>query len=554
MNLNIFKSNIRVAGAMCLTALMTLSTACTEDEFTSRGDLFQPRFATDPAVTVRNCNDMSLVWYRVNDAVSYTVQLFEDTYYQRLFMEIETVDPFVNIEDIPYATRYYVRVRSNAANEINNSQWARTDFTTDPRPAYAHILQGVSRTEIEDNAVTLRWLVDEANPVDSFSIVPTMDETLPSVQGYLTAEQKAAGEMKVENLVASTLYTVNIYDTTKPRKYDKPYNAVTFRTTGPAPAVIEIGVLDDLSQILRDNNDDPDIPEGTEYSLPGGSAYTITPFAVRKGFRLVGPADDVKPVITLNGTWSMASGAYVSCFDFENLEIRNQALQQYFFNSGNPFTIESSNFVNVDFKGINRGFWRHQASNVKHIIDMTIDNCWFDQCGWQTGTYGTFNFGSAGKNEIGEYDQIDAITIRNTTFSRGGYKQDPAYGWGNLMAHNTSSSPIELTLENVTFYDFCVNNRLIDVSNTEGSVITVRNVLIASPMSTLFSRGSGTTTSFDNNYYTTDYPLGGSDINATAAGISAADLFVDPDGGDYTIKDKSSLIYITRAGDPRWIK
>lgn len=554
MNFNIFKRNSRIAGAICITAAMALSISCKDDEYTSRGDLFQPRFATDPAVKVTNNNDISIVWYKVNDAVSYTVQFFEDNYYQRLFLELETENPFVNIQDIPYATRYYVRVRSNAREAVHNSQWARTDFTTDPRPAYAHILQGVSRTEIEDNSVVLHWTVDAANPVDSFSVVPAMDDTLPVVGGYLTAEQKATGEMKIENLVPSTLYTVNIYDTSKPRKYDKPYNTVTFRTTGPAPAVIEIGVLDDLSQILRDNNEDPDVPEGTEYSLPGGSAYTITPFAMRKGFRIVGPEDDTKPVITINGTWSMAAGAYISAFSFENVVIRNQALQQYFFNSGNPYTIESVSMVNVDFRGINRGFWRHQASNVKHIMELTLDNCWFDQCGWQTGTYGTFNFGSAGKNEIGDYDQIDAIIIRNTTFSRGGYKQDPGYGWGNLIAHNTSSSPIDLTVENVTFYDFCVNNRLIDITNTEGSTVTVRNVLVASPMSTLFSRGSGTKTTFDNNYFTTDYPLGGSDINASAVGVAASDLFVNPEAGDYTIKDKTSLIYITRAGDPRWLK
>ena len=52
---------------------------------------------------------MTLVWYKVNDAVGYTVQLFEDSYYQRLFMELETTDPYVTIEDIPYATTFYVR-------------------------------------------------------------------------------------------------------------------------------------------------------------------------------------------------------------------------------------------------------------------------------------------------------------------------------------------------------------------------------------------------------------------------------------------------------------
>ena len=223
-------------------------------------------------------------------------------------------------------------------------------------------------------------------------------------------------------------------------------------------------------------------------------------------------------------------------------------------NSGNPFTIENVSFTNCVFRNIYRGFWRHQASNVKRIDAIEIDNCWFDQCGWQGSTYGTFNFGSAGKGEIGAYDQIGAITIRNTTFSRGGYQVDPTFGWGNLINHSTTSTPINLTIENVTFYDFCVNNRLIDISNTERSTVTIRNVIVASPMGELIATGSGTRATFDNNYTTTDYKLGGSKIRATDLTVSAADLFQDPVNGNYTIKDHSSLPYMTQAGDLRWIE
>ncbi len=259
MKYNILKG----IGAAALVAIM--ATGCSDDEYTSRGDLFQPRFATNPAVTVKNNNDMALVWYDVNDAKSYTVQLFEDYYYQNLFLELETEDPFVTLEDLPYAKRFYVRVRSNAYQEVHNSQWALTDFTTEVRPDYSHILQGVSKTEINDNDAMIRWVVDITNPADSFSIVPKMNPELPTITGYIPAESRTSGEMKVDGLNPSTLYSVNIYDTSKPRRYDKPYNEVTFRTTGPAAQVIQVGVTDDLYAMLIANNDDPDIPEGTRY-------------------------------------------------------------------------------------------------------------------------------------------------------------------------------------------------------------------------------------------------------------------------------------------------
>lgn len=539
--------------AAAFAALAVGAASCAEEEFTSRGDLFQPRFATEPAVTVRNNNDISIVWYQVNDAKDYTVQIYEDNYYQRLYKEVTVSDYFVTFEDLPYASRFYVRVRSNAEDPIHNSQWATCDFTTEVRPDYAHILQGVSKTEITDNTAMIRWVVDTENPVDSFSIVPAMSETIPAITGYLPEAAKASGEMLVENLSPSTLYNVNLYNTKIKRVQDKPYNQVTFRTTGPAALVIEVGVTDNLSDILTANNDDPDIPEGTEYELQDGTTYTISPFLIKKGFTLKGPAEGTKPVLVFNGSWNFFPGAYISMLAFENVEVRNAAINQYFINTGNPYTLENASFTNVVFRNVYRGFWRHQASNLKKVDAIEIDNCWFDQCGWQGSTYGTFNFTSAGKGEIGTYDQIGAITIRNTTFSRGGHKADPAFGWGNLINHSTTSTPIELTVENVTFYDFCINNRLIDISNTERSTVTIRNIIVAAAMGELILTGSGTRAAYDNNYITTEYLQGGAKIKATELGISAYDLFANPDNGDYTIKAAGSPVVTTQAGDLRWI-
>ncbi len=553
MNLNIFRNTMKALGVATLAVAALALNSCKEDEFTSRGDLFQPRFAADPVIT--NHNDVAIVWYQSNDAVSYTVQFFHDQYYQNLFQEWEVKDPFITVEDLPYGSRFYTRVRCNASKAEHNSQWAQCDFTTEDRPEYAQLLQGVSHSDITDNGAVIRWTVDPLNPVDSISVKPAMSTTLPEITAYLTPEQKEAGELVLtDELTPSTLYNVNIYDTSKSRKYDKPYNQVTFRTTGPAPQTIEVSVTDDLSGMLSLNNEDPEIPDGTVYELPEGSTYTISPFAMSKGFKIVGPEEGTKPVLILNGTWNFASGAYISTFAMENVEVRNQAINQYFFNSGNSWTLESGSFINVKFYNVNRAFWRHQGANNKHIIEFTLDGCWFDHCGYQAGCYATFDFCSAGKGNIGAYDQIDALTIRDCTFSRGGTLQDASYGWRMLVAHANCYVPINLIVENITLYEFFNNATLIDVSSTEKSTVTVRNILVASPISTLFVPGSGTVKNFSNNYATTDCRSGLNQISATQLPQSAADLFEDPVNGDYTIKDYSSPAYIMGAGDRRWIE
>ncbi|MCM1071716.1 MAG: DUF5123 domain-containing protein [[Clostridium] fimetarium] len=553
MNFNIFRNTMKALGVATLAVAALALNSCKEDDFTSRGDLFQPRFAAKPVIT--NHNDVAIVWYESNDAVSYTVQFFHDQYYQNLFQEWEIKDPFITVEDLPYGSRFYARVRCNASKAEHNSQWAQTDFTTEDRPEYAQLLQGVSHSEISDNGAVIRWTVDPLNPVDSISVKPAMSTTLPEITAYLTPEQKEAGELVLtDELTPSTLYNVNIYDTTKPRKYDKPYNQVTFRTTGPAPQTIEVSVTDDLSGMLSLNNEDPEIPDGTVYELPEGSTYTISPFAMSKGFKIVGPEEGTKPVLILNGTWNFASGAYISTFAMENVEVRNQAINQYFFNSGNSWTLESGSFINVKFYNINRAFWRHQGANNKHIIEFTLDGCWFDHCGYQAGCYATFDFASAGKGNIGAYDQIDALTIRDCTFSRGGTLQDASYGWRMLVSHANCYVPINLIVENITLYEFFNNATLIDVSATEKSTVTVRNILVASPISTLFVPGSGTVRNFSNNFATTDCRSGLNQISATQLPQSAADLFEDPVNGNYTIKDYSSPAYIMGAGDRRWLE
>lgn len=81
----------------------------------------------------------------------------------------------------------------------------------------------------------------------------------------------------------------------------------------------------------------------------------------------------------------------------------------------------------------------------------------------------------------------------------------------------------------------------------------MKGILLASPCGDLFAIGANTTTTFSDNYTTSDYLLGGKNMNATDLDITAAELFADPVNGDLTIKDTSSPIVSSRAGDTRWL-
>ena len=282
------------------------------------------------------------------------------------------------------------------------------------------------------------------------------------------------------------------------------------------------------------------------------------PFAGRhggvggKGFRLAGSTEGEKPIVILDGWWNIEPNSYIASLEFQNIEFRQEVLNGYFFNVNSSYTVENLSIVNCDFFGFGRGFFRHQGANSKRIMNFEMEGCWINNCGWQTGAYGTFHLGS-NDDSGNSYDVIDRAVFRNCTFSNDTDGTNDGYGWGNVFYAPNMSQPIHLEFKNITVYNFCRNNRLISIETAVGSELVVEGMVIASPCGDFSSLGANTLTTFDNNYVTSDYTLGGSKLNATELPQSAAELFADPANGDLTITDPSCPIAVNRAGDTRWI-
>ena len=523
---------------IALTVLLIAAgiTSCNkEKEYNKIDDLFQPHFIT---VQVVDTNNIALVWYEVANAASYTIEFHLDNYYRSLFATYTVHSTVFYLPDMPYATQFYIRIRCNSADGTH-SNWAYTNALTLTRPNYAHILQLVVSKDIADTAVTIRWTLDANNPADSISLVPVVT-TFNSIGRYLTSDEKTKGSALVDGLVKGALYKVNIYDTGKPRKYDKPYNEVTFRTTGGVPDTIYIGKDDDLSAILKANDADVTITDGDVYILPAGSFYKLTPYSLTKGFKLLG-SSGTRPSIELATAWNPAEGSMISTFAFENIDFYQIVASQYFFNGSNSFTIDKVSFYNCTFKTFQRGFWRHQGANkLKHIKSITLENVTMDQCG-ASNSYGTFAINS------NTADNIEKLIITNCTFMRqiGGMK--------NLFDYSSSAYPIDLEFHHVTLYSYCLSNKLINMPSAYGSTLVIDGLLLASNSGTIYTIPAGITTSFTNNYGTTDYLPGLSLMNGTALGVSAANLFTDAANGDLTIKDPNSPVVTNRVGDTRWL-
>lgn len=544
------KRLISILSLISIIVLGGMLKSCQADHFiyNNSEDLFQPKFVlTEPLV---KSNSIALVWYKVNDADSYTVELHTDNYYKSLYKEYTVTDTQVFMDDIPYKTQFYIRLRANHKDSDHNSQWAYTSALTEERPVYAHILKPVEKVDITETEVTVNWTVDAANPVDSISVVPTQSKEIPAIGRKLTAAEISSGQAKIEGLEKSTAYNVNIFDTKKPRVYDKPYNQENFRSAGPSPGQILVMKGDDLDALLRTNNTDPAIPEGTVYFLEAGSLFKITPFTISKGFKLTGGTEGERPQIEMNGNWNITEGSFLESLAFENIRFYQTIDASYFFNSGTAWTVGEISFYNCVFNHFKRGFWRHQGGGkYKEIGNFDMSYCTFDEVGGHTGPYGTFAFGSAGA------DNVKKAVFSNCTFMRDYYQTtDKNRNFKNLFDYGTSKYPIHLTYQNITIYDYAYNRSLINIPEAVGSTLIFKNVLLASACGKLIQAiGANTTTTYSNNYTTTDYLLGAASIQGTELGISAQDLFVNPAAGNLMIKNSNSPIVTNRVGDTRWL-
>ena len=544
------KITICILSFIGLIVLGGMLKSCQADNliYSRTGDLFQPKFVL--AAPLVQSNSIALVWYKVNEADSYTIELHTDNYYKSLYKEYTVTDTQIFMDDIPYKTQFYIRLRANHADAAHNSQWAYTSALTEDRPAFAEILQRVEKLNITETSVKLNWIVDVQNPVDSISVEPALAKELPAIGRYLTSEEISSGEATITGLEKNTLYNVNVYDTNKPRRYDKPYNQVTFRSAGPSAETILVENGTDLDALLRANNEDPTIPEGTEYFLEAGSLFKITPFTILKGFKLIGGTQGERPQIEMNGNWNIAEGSYLSSLAFENIRFYQTIDASYFFNSGTSWTIGEITFYNCVFNHFKRGFWRHQGGGkYKEIGNLDMSYCTFDEVGGHTGPYGTFVFGSAGA------DNVKRAVFSNCTFMRDYYQTtDKNRNFKNLFDYGTSAYPIHLEYQNISIYDYAYNRSLINIPAAVGSTLIFKNVLLASASGRVIQAiAANTTTEFSNNYTTTDYLLGASAIQGTELGISALDLFVNPTQGNLMIKDSNSPIVTNRVGDTRWL-
>lgn len=540
-----------------LACLMTCLTSCKE-ETPVVSDMFKPKLVSGYPEVV-DLNQVKLIWYKVNNAVSYTIQISFDEYFQEIYYE-ETVTGLSYVTpDLPYASNVYIRMRTNAQNEVNNSIWYEFSVTTEERDIEP-VLNEVDETLIREDNVTISWMVDPVNfPVDSISV-----EKLDEINGnevvqqiMLTEEESVLGSYIITDLEKATDYKITLCNSKVESLFDKPYNSVTFRTAGAEEGDIIITAGQDLSSILKTNEKDAMIFDGQRYYIQDEGTYNLEGYGFTKGFNITAaPGKDIVINVTNPFTPTEVPDNTTGKIVFNNLRLIGETLLiDNTKEDGLNYTwegLELNGCTLSAFPGLIR--LNTSEGNLKKIMNVLISNCVLNEMG--SGKLISIE-NHPNKNKVAA---VDALTITQTTISNSpkflilGFPDN--YGY--------SGSTIMLVMQNVTIFESCTSARMIAMNRlTDESQVFINHCLFSNVKNNnggnMFYEtclAGNATKTFAENYRTTELPETGRGGNVATVdlGLTQEELFMNPATGDLTIKDKTSIICVNEIGDSRWLK
>ena len=541
-------NNINKIAALACIALMGGMSACTDgndwDADGSYAGTFRPT-SLSCEQTGKGETTVMFTFGSVPGATSYQIEAATDT------ITAEEVNPDnivaevtkspATVDGFKMETTYWTRIR--AISPSGNSKWiAAKKFTTE-----AINVINSDLTETTMTSVTVRWTGGTAL---TKATVEKQEELVREIEP--TEEQKAAGEMKITELQPATIYSIKLWNgenrvgmvsvITQSGGPTGDYN-ITF---DPASTMGE-QLADVAAKAAEDGNDEYTvtviIPAGVEAMIADKPAEESTDEAsaltlpAGMSVTFYGERGNAMDVVTIYKSLNL-DGRH-SVVKFQNLTVTGAG---YLLNQSNVCAVDSliiedckvSGFTGNTFVRTQGG--KYEATNA--IGCLKLANSTFDNCG---KGYGFIHVDGTIINNI----DIDGCTFSNicTTgkcfFMQSKYVQD-----------------IEsMRIKNSTFYNYCGNGQyFIDFKDKSAGPATFEL------SNCIFGKTADETTNknvrgtCDVADHTSNCKLL-SDCFKVIKGAdkledkSSADIFTDPDNGDFTLKTGCG---IEKCGDPRW--
>jgi len=543
------KITIIIACLVSISAVL-FTTACNDvfnvvtDLTTSR--LFRPiNFAAS-----LNKTQATISWVSVNNAVSYTLQISLDSLNYTKPLVDTTTTKLSFVQEFAGSTKYYARIKANAADTVKNSKFnAELSFKTPSEnlfdgygtsnntgKIYSAYMNDVKTLDIKwapnMNVTHLILLSSDGSSKDSVLISPA---------------EAVAGEKIVRSLTNSN-WSVSIFNNKISRG----------KTTGVVEGDVILNSGGDLLTAMTNATSGQVIvlAPGTNFTI-GSSAYNFN-----KNIKLRSLSASNRSVICMTGgtptaTSNMFGFAAASAIDslvFENIDFTGYCDNStasvkigYLFSNKVASTVTDLKFINCSMHNFGNTTIRLSGGTGQTITNLLFKGCIINEIGFAS-PYALVNTNSA--------DYVTNITFSNCTvynFKASIVLRTGAYTMGSV------------NLTNCTFNQTTQDTAIRYVMDLNGMTITngvnVKNCIFGSSGSmTAGIRASGVL-AITGTYYTSDFfdetPVGTPPVSISRKALMTAypgastSLWSDPVAGNFTLKD-ASFAGKKVAGDPRW--
>ncbi len=544
-------------------ALAFAFTACKDDANDLTGKLSKPELATEPYTKGR---DMEVMWYEVKGAYAYQIEVIK-TETEELAYTTSTGETIILISGLDYGEEYQLKLKARSSNPNYDSDWTVTKFVVGQRNIPT-VLKEVLPTDILGNRVVLSWNIQYTPTRIEFQqqvIVPDgefpdADLTMDSDGLYwryadtylITEDLWEVGSVEILGLPTNSTIAATLYDDNQDEQ-ERQYNTVRFETGGtvlPGTVLIPAGMFDEYVF-------NPDVYGELLYLARGGN-YTSSGGTFSKSVYIY--SDELVPAeLVVNGSFEV-SGT-VEELTFKDMKITQEATTSWFMDikapsEESPVKIGTLTLDGITFN-VKGGSGVIRLDTTPTRIDKWITtNCFFDGSNYNAQPY-LINKAGAGSSDpdlvaVGYMELSNSTVINLYT----GFLKNEGKVVGSGVYH--------AVVKNNTFYNLSrynnSNNYLFRGYGNGGDVddptVVASNNLHTYTQFQLKGIINFANYTSENNWKTGDWIENGNYISGANAhkldqiAGSAADVFKDPENGDFTII--LDEIRERGIGDPRW--
>jgi len=545
---------ISIMALLALICTLGIFNSCTDQqELLKLPYLFRPiNFAA-----TMNSTTVTINWAKVDSAVSYTLEVSNDSVnYSNPVIQLTTTATSY-VKELAGNTKFWARLKANAADSLKNSKYNAITFTTPKENIFLGFGTSINTNQLYSAYMTgfdsldVKW---RPNANVTHLIMTATDGTRDSVA--ISPSELASGEKLVGSLFNSN-WKVEVYN-------GKILRGTTY---GIVEGDILLNAGDNLATALSTAT------AGKVILLRGGLSYELGTGSstISTNIKLRGLSPKNRPVVSLAAaapatanmfTLGTSSMSYIKMenIDFTGYCANNNAGTkiQYMFNNGTAATVSNLSFTNCKLRNFGNTTFRLKNGVSQKIDTLSINGCVINDIGF-TSTYAIVNSNTN--------DLFNNVIFANSTI----------YNFKGSLILRTGSTMNSISISNCNInqgmQDPGSARYLLDLNTavfpaiSSGNNVTIKNCIIgnsSAPSSTIGANGiryaAGSKVGITGCYYTSDYvddpiPVGliSTSIKSNMTSYSGAStaLWNNPTTGDFSLKD-TGFAGKGVAGDLRW--